>query len=129
MCKPYWKNITFTGRLEQEDLYELYQIADLGIMMSMHEQCSYVAIEMMMFGLPIIGTDSTGLNEMLEETEKVCVTYNEKDVVLPLTECADKMFSSLTGESKSSNTRHRYDRNYVMKNWVEFYRQEVYHLQ
>ena len=129
MCKPYWKNITFTGRLEREDLYELYQIADLGIMMSMHEQCSYVAIEMMMFGLPIIGTDSTGLNEMLEEAEKVRVIYNEKEVTLPLTECAEKMFSFLTGESKSFDTKRRYDQNYTMNNWIDFYRNEVYKLQ
>ena len=129
MCKPYWKNITFTGRLEREDLYELYQIADLGVMMSMHEQCSYVAIEMMMFNLPIIGTDSTGLNEMLEEAEKVRVIYNEKEVTLPLTECAEKMFSFLTGESKSFDTKRRYDQNYTMNNWIDFYRNEVYKLQ
>ena len=34
---------------------------------SFSEQWSYVAIEMMMFGLPIIGTDSTGLAEMIKE--------------------------------------------------------------
>ena len=82
-----------------------------------------------MFSLPIIGTDSTGLNEMLEETEKVCVTYNEKEVTLPLTECAEKMFSFLTGESKSFDTKRRYDQNYTMNNWIDFYRNEVYKLQ
>ncbi len=41
-------------------------MADIGIMPSFHEQCSYVAIEMMMHGLPIIGSTSTGLCEMIE---------------------------------------------------------------
>lgn len=58
--------ISFTGRLNKEDVYQFYQIADAGIMLSTHEQCSYVAIEMMMFGVPIIGTTSTGLDEMIE---------------------------------------------------------------
>lgn len=36
-------------------------------MPSFAEQCSYVAIEMMMHGLPLIASTSTGLNEMVEE--------------------------------------------------------------
>lgn len=63
--KLCWSKITFTGRLNRLDLYKLYQIADIGIMPSFHEQCSYVFIEMMMFGIPVIGTNSTGLSEMI----------------------------------------------------------------
>jgi len=62
-----WGKIIFTGRVEKQTLYQFYQIADIGVMMSFHEQCSYVAIEMMMHGIPLIGTTSTGLNEMIEE--------------------------------------------------------------
>ena len=61
--------ITFTGLLEKKELYELYRIADIGVMPSFHEQCSYVAIEMMMHGLPIIGSTTTGLKEMIEDGE------------------------------------------------------------
>ena len=35
-------------------------------MPSFHEQCSYSAIEFMMHGIPFVGTDSTGLSEMLD---------------------------------------------------------------
>ncbi|MDR2970042.1 MAG: TIGR04157 family glycosyltransferase [Tannerellaceae bacterium] len=66
-CENIWMNVTFTGLLNKTHLYELYTFSDIGVMMSFHEQCSYVAIEMMMHGLPIIGTTSTGLNEMIEE--------------------------------------------------------------
>ena len=62
-------SILFTGRLEQAKLYELYAIAYVGVMQSFHEQCSYVGIEMMMHGLPIIGTNSSGLDEMIIEGE------------------------------------------------------------
>jgi glycosyltransferase len=64
-CGNQWMNIHFLGLLEKTDLYELYSIADIGVMPSFHEQCSYVAIEMMMHGIPIIASTSTGLSEMI----------------------------------------------------------------
>lgn len=65
-CEDIYMNVCWTGLVSKEKLYELYTIADIGIMPSFHEQCSYVAIEMMMHGLPIIGSTSTGLYEMIE---------------------------------------------------------------
>lgn len=64
-CEDIWMNVTWTGLISKEKVYELYTIADIGIMPSFHEQCSYVVIEMMMHGLPIIGTSSC-LGEMIE---------------------------------------------------------------
>lgn len=65
-CEADWSKVVFTGRLKKERLYDFYQMADIGIMPSMHEQCSYVAIEMMMFGLPMVVSTSTGLKEMVQ---------------------------------------------------------------
>ena len=62
----YWKNIHFVGQLEQDTVYKLYQIADLGAFLSFYEQFGYVAIEMMMFGLPLIAlTSKGGLKDIL----------------------------------------------------------------
>ncbi len=66
-CGIHWFKIHFTGLLERKMLYEIYRIADIGLMPSLHEQCSYVAIEMMMHGVPLIASTSTGLNEMVQE--------------------------------------------------------------
>jgi glycosyltransferase len=66
-CGNRWMNVHFTGLLEKQDLYELYAIADIGVMPSLHEQCSYVAIEMMMHGVPLVASTSTGLCEMVED--------------------------------------------------------------
>lgn len=63
------REITFTGRISKAKLYDYYSIADIGILPSFSEQCSCVAIEMMMHGLPIIGTNSGGLDEMILEGE------------------------------------------------------------
>lgn len=80
VCDGYWNKITFTGRLERERLYQFYRIADVGVLPSMHEQCSYTAIEMMMFGIPLIASTTTGLKEMVEnETGWVFEMEGEED--------------------------------------------------
>jgi len=59
--------INFTGLLEKKELYELYQIADVGVMPSLFETFGYVAVEMMMFSLPMITTTAHGLTEITED--------------------------------------------------------------
>ncbi|WP_288206653.1 glycosyltransferase [uncultured Parabacteroides sp.] len=56
--------VVVLGKLNKNDLYNFYRIADLGVLPSMHEQCSFVLIEMFMQGLPCIITTSTGLNDI-----------------------------------------------------------------
>lgn len=62
---PHWSNVVFTGRLSRKELSQLYRQATIGILPSYSEQCSYTAIEMMVFNLPIIATDAMGLSEMI----------------------------------------------------------------
>lgn len=61
---PYWSKVVLTGFLPKEQLYELFAIADLGVAPSLHEEFGYVALEMMMQGLPVLVSSSTGLNEL-----------------------------------------------------------------
>lgn len=57
----------FRGQLNFEEVKMLYKGAAIGIIPSLHEQCSYVAIEMAMFGLPMIVTDVDGLGEIFTD--------------------------------------------------------------
>ncbi len=116
IAKEACGKILFTGRLTKDMLYELYSIADVGVMQSFHEQCSYVGIEMMMHGLPIIGTNSTGLDEMILEGETglklpVIEHGNRADVDIALLK--DKMLFLLQNktlrEEMSRKARHRYE--------------------
>ena len=54
----------FIGHLKPSDLNKWYQIAEIGVISSYTEQCSYVGIEMMMYGLPIIASDGIGVRDM-----------------------------------------------------------------
>ena len=89
-CKDDWGKILFTGKLSKQELYQCYQIADVGVMLSKHEQCSFVAIEMMMHGIPIIASDSTGLDEMVSDGingYKIRTIENQAKVSFDINEC------------------------------------------
>ncbi len=62
---PAWNKITFTGRIAREELYRLYAIADIGVVPSFHEEFGYVALEMLMSGLPVIANKTSGLRDLL----------------------------------------------------------------
>jgi glycosyltransferase len=64
---PIWSKIIFTGFLSKNNLQELYNIADIGIIPSLHEEFGFVAIEMMSYKIPIIVNDTYGLSEIVDD--------------------------------------------------------------
>lgn len=62
---PHWSNVICTGFVNKEILYELFSISDIGVLPALHEEFGYVALEMMMMGLPIVGSDTSGLSELI----------------------------------------------------------------
>lgn len=66
IVKPVWSKISFTGYLTSKELLQLYSIADIGLIPSIHEEFGLVALEMMMHELPIIVSNTTGLSEIVE---------------------------------------------------------------
>lgn len=77
-AKGIWDAITITGKTDKNDTELFYKKATVGVLPSFHEQCSYSAIEMMMHGVPLVGTDSTGLGEMLVCTPENIVHIDEE---------------------------------------------------
>lgn len=65
--------ITFTGYLSPEKLSEYYQIADIGVVPSIYEPCSYSRLEMIASGIPLILSKIIGFNEM---TDDECLFIN-----------------------------------------------------
>lgn len=105
----YWKQIHFIGRLQQCEVFELYQIVDLGVLPSFFEQCSYVAIEMMMFGLPFIAyTMQGGLKDMFQYKGLEEYVINELSVLF--------MYNKI-GQKLSHNNNHNSFRNNYLFNY------------
>lgn len=63
---PFYSKISLTGFISKERLANIYSIADIGIIPSIHEEFGYVAIEMLMHGIPIIVNETTGLKEIVQ---------------------------------------------------------------
>ena len=132
-CENIWLHVTWTGLIDKDKLYDLYSIADIGVMPSFHEQCSYVAIEMMMHGLPVIGSTTTGLKEMIIDGETglhiPVIEYDDRAEIDPDL-LAEKMLYLLQHPEErkhmGANARKRYETVYsaeiFRQNMLKFYR-------
>lgn len=72
-AKGCWSKITLTGKISIEEVILLYQVADIGVIPSVYEQCSYVALEMMQYGLPVVVTAAPGLKELYEDNKNALI--------------------------------------------------------
>jgi glycosyltransferase len=127
-----WTKITFTGRLGKKKIFELYQIADVGVVTSLHEEFGYVAIEMMMHRLPIVTTDTGGLSEIIEDNIsglKVPVQIKEGKRIIDTNKLANKisvlLYDTDLAERIAKNGRARYLEKYELsvlkKNMLNLY--------
>ena len=118
-CDDIYMNVIWTGLINKEKLYELYTIADIGIMPSFHEQCSYVAIEMMMHGLPVVATSTSGLNEVVNNAcgLKIPLTILSENVEVDVMLLSEKIIYLLQhpieAKRMGQNGRKRYLDNYT----------------
>lgn len=130
-AKGICTKVTFTGLLEKKDLYELYRIADVGVVPSLFEPFGYVAIEIMMHRLPIVATATSGLNEVVDDTcgLKVPLTTESDNVMIDTNLLAEKILYLLQNPNErkrvGDNARKRYEELYssevFRKNMLNFY--------
>lgn len=125
-----WGKVTFTGHLSKEKLYQLYQIADLGVVPSLYEELGYVAMEMMMFGLPFIATQTAGLNEIVEDGVngwKIPVTETDKSTEISVEDLKGKIAEVLSGQKRldkdviRNSFLSKFELNTMYKNYSELY--------
>ena len=62
-----YTNVTFTGFLDKERLYQLFSVADIGVVPSLYEEFGYVTLEMMMHQLPVVAYNTTGSTEIIDD--------------------------------------------------------------
>jgi len=66
MFKKYRDKVKYLGILPHEELYKYYNQADAFVLPSLEEGCSYVPLEAMSCGTPVIVTTNTGSGELVE---------------------------------------------------------------
>jgi len=130
-AKDFCTKITFTGLLEKQELYELYQLANVGVIPSLYEPFGYVAVEMMMHELPIVATATSGLNEVVDNScgLKVPLTVKLESVEIDTTLLAEKIKYLLQHPAEAKKMGQNGRKRYMMKyssdvfrlNMLEFY--------
>ena len=80
LCERIWHKVSFVGRVEKDKLDCIYSMADLGVIASYTEQCSYVMIEMMMRGIPLVATSVAGVNEMVGSSYPFRVNISQEEI-------------------------------------------------
>ena len=130
-CEDIWMNITWTGLLSKDKLIDLYAIADIGVMPSFHEQCSFVAIEMMMHGIPFIASTTTGLNEMVEEGITglhIPIIERHDGAEIDSSLLAEKMLYLLQNPEERSRMGMNARKRYLEKYAFPVFKQKMYDL-
>ena len=80
-CYPFITKIHFTGPISREELAKWYQVADIGILPSYTEQCSYVGLEMMTYKLPIVASDGFGIRCMFNHKNAEIAAIGKRDSI------------------------------------------------
>lgn len=115
LCNGIWGKVIFTGKLRKDQLYRFYQIADIGVLPSCQEQCSYVGIEMLMHGIPLVGTDAMGISEMIEEGYKIPLKIGGEEISLCTDKLSDSILSALANKGFfGKRARHRFEKYYSL---------------
>lgn len=78
-CKDNWSKVTFTGFVDFNTMQDLYQIADIGIIPSLYDHCPFVALEMISNFIPLIISDTEGLNEILSKDQCLYIAHSIDD--------------------------------------------------
>ena len=130
-AKDICSKITYTGLLEKCELYELYRMANVGVVPSLYEPFGYVAAEMMMHALPVVVTATSGLNEMVDEHcgIKIPIHISENRVEPALSVLSKKILYLLQhpdeAEKLGKMARKKYLDNYSSKifrsNMIQMY--------
>ncbi|MGM0407451.1 MAG: glycosyltransferase family 4 protein [Bacteroidota bacterium] len=78
-ARNFSANISYLGFIPFEDVVALYREADMGVIPSLEEHCSYVALEMLHSGLPVVASNLGGLKEIFIHNENALLADTLKD--------------------------------------------------
>ena len=112
-ANPFWSHVIFTGFISKEQLFELYAIAEFGIIPSIHEEFGYVATEMMMNKLPVLVHKTTGLCEIVMDGKYgVTFEFGKENRIENLKEALVNMLSREDLKCYLTSGRERMLENY-----------------
>ncbi|MBN1186414.1 MAG: glycosyltransferase [Bacteroidales bacterium] len=86
LTQSFSSQVSYLGYLPNTDMVGLYHIANIGVIPSLEEHCSYVALEMMHCGLPVVVSSVGGLKELFIHNKNalLCKMVKSKSKAHPI---------------------------------------------
>lgn len=127
--KTVASSLIYPGHLDREELGVWYDAADVGVMSSYTEQCSYACLEMMSRGLPVVASDGNNLSDMFRDGENAFVARigNVVDTDSYARRLAQKIVEALEASPEQIRTmknnnyrllRDRYSAETMARNYI-----------
>ncbi|WP_286833657.1 MULTISPECIES: glycosyltransferase [unclassified Proteiniphilum] len=124
-------SVIITGQLNRAEVEEWLTIADIGVISTYYEQCSYTAIEMMMHGLPIVASDGLGIRNMFVDdvNAKISKIDHRKRPKIFRVNLADNIIhllkSSDVCQKISDEARNTYNEKYTITEMRKGYKKLI----
>ena len=115
-------DIRLLGHISYSELQKYYRTSHIGLISSLFEQCSYVALEMSMYGLPVIYSGIDELHEIFNRSDYMHVPINfsiHSGLHLDIDIFASKIISLI----ESSTLRDKIGMNERCK-FIKYFKQE-----
>lgn len=100
------------GVKNRDEMFEIYTIVDFGIIPSRYEQCSYVGIEMLMFGLPVFTTEAYGVTDMFTKDNSFILAPDKDDLI-------DLDNLSVIKSNARNTYLQKYNQDLMTKKWID----------
>lgn len=119
--------VLLLGMLPKKELYAWFRLADVGLMPSYYEQCSYVGIEMKMFGMLVVASDGMGVRCMFDDTNSIVAAIGDRTTPQVFRRnLASGIVRALLLPKKVADaikveSRKHYERNYSIEKMVQCY--------
>lgn len=104
VCQEVSSNIHCIGFIPFQDLIAFYKEATIGVIPSLEEHCSYVALEMLHSGLPVVASKLGGLKEIFVHNENALLvdmvydTTNVFGIAPDVNQLADNIITLFNNE-------------------------------
>jgi len=115
-CANIWGKVTFTGFIEYEKILKFYQIADVGVIPSVYDHCPYVALEMIGHCIPVIISNTEGLNEILKKDQCIYLmpkVDNEGNISFDIKEISKAILTLLNSDNLKGDIFVKYSSSLI----------------
>jgi glycosyltransferase involved in cell wall biosynthesis len=122
------ENVTFLGIVPHEQISEIFKIADIYIIPSLYEGTSISLLEAMFNGLPIIGSDTRGINNIIFPGRNGVLfeTRNETDLYEKLKNMLENIeYYNKLGEQAAVDYNHQWHYKKVINEHIEIIREII----